>query len=192
MAMTTPGRLVIAAVAALVAPSLAFAAPPTWTVDKPSSSLRFASSFGGDAFSGAFRRWDAAIRFDPADLAHSSVVVTVDVASATTGNSDRDAALPGADFFATAKFPRATYQASSFRMTSPGHYQALGTLTLRGVAKRLVLPFTLTTSGPTARMTAQTAINRLAFGVGQGQWKATATLPAAVMLTIAVSARKAG
>ena len=191
MAASTPRSLALAAVAALAAPSLAFAAPPAWTVDKATSALRFASSFGGDAFSGAFRRWDAVIRFDPADLAHSSVLVTVDVASAATGSSDRDAALPGADFFAAAKFPRATYQASSFRLISPGHYQALGTLTLRGVTKPLVLPFTLTLSGPAAHMTAQAAINRLAFGVGQGQWKATTTLPAAVTLMIAINARKA-
>ena len=192
MATSTPARYAIAAAAALIAPSLAFAAPPAWTVDKATSALRFSSSFGGDAFSGAFRRWDAAIRFDPADLAHSSVMVTIDVASAATGNADRDAALPGADFFAAAKYPKATYRATSFRMISPGHYQAAGTLTLRGVAKPLTLPFTLVFNGPVARMTAQTSINRLAFGVGQGEWKATATLPAAVALNIAVNARKGG
>jgi polyisoprenoid-binding protein YceI len=184
-------RFTIALAVAVLAPVAALAAPPSWTMDEAASSLRFSSSLGGDAFAGSFRQWDANIRFDPADLAHSSVTVTVDVASAATGSSDRDQALPGSDFFAATKFPRAIYQANSFRKTDPDHYLAIGTLTMRGVSKPLNLPFTLSIVGPTARMTAQTAINRLAFGVGQNEWKATTTLPDAVRLSIAVTARKA-
>ena len=183
-------RSMIALAAALLAPVAALAAPPSWTMDKAASALRFSSSLGGEAFAGSFKRWDADIRFDPADLAHSSVTVTVDVASAATGNTDRDQALPTADFFAAAKFPRAVYRATSFKTTAPGRYVAIGTLTLRGLSKPLSLPFTLAIAGPTARMTAQTAINRLAFGVGQNEWKATTTLPAAVQLSIAVTAKK--
>ena len=176
---------------ALAAPSIALAAPAAWTVDKATSSLKFASSLGGEAFSGVFRRWDADIRFDPADLAHSSVAVTVDVASATTGNSDRDEALPTPAFFSAQTFPKATYVARSFTAAGPSRYTATGVLTLRGAARPLTLPFSLVITGPAARMSGQVAINRLAFGVGQNEWKATTTLPAAVQLTIALNARKA-
>jgi polyisoprenoid-binding protein YceI len=176
---------------ALAAPSLAGAAPSTWLVDKATSSLAFSSSMGGEAFSGMFRRWDADIRFDPADLAHSSVAVTIDVASATTSNADRDQALPTAAFFDAPVFPRATYVARSFTATGPNRYRAAGVLTLRGVAKPLTLPFTLVITGPAARMSGRVAINRLAFGVGQNEWKATTTLPAAVQLTISLNARRA-
>ncbi len=188
--MISANVLAAAAAAVILQAPAALAAPPSWTVDKAGSSLRFASSLGGEAFSGIFRRWDADIRFDPADLTHSSVTVTVDVASAATGNADRDQALPTADFFAAARFPRATYQATTFKMVSPGHYQATGVLSMRGVSKPLILPFTLVIAGPAARMSAQAAINRLAFGVGQNEWTATTTLPAAVQLTIAVNARR--
>jgi polyisoprenoid-binding protein YceI len=176
---------------ALASPGLASAAPPAWTVDKATSSLRFASSMGGEAFSGVFRRWDADIRFDPADLAHSSVAVTIDVASADTANPDRDQALPTPAFFDAPAFPKATYVARSFTAAGPGHYLASGVLTLRGVAKPLTLPFTLVITGPSAKMSGAVAINRLAFGVGQNEWKATTTLPAAVQLTIALNARRA-
>ena len=175
---------------AIAAPSLASAAPPAWTVDKAASSLKFSSSLGGEAFSGVFRRWDSDIRFDPADLVHSAVTVTVDVASATTGNSDRDQALPTPAFFNAAGFPKATYVARSFTAAGPNRYLASGVLTLRGVAKPLTLPFTLVITGPAARMSGQVAINRLAFGVGQNEWKATTTLPAAVQLAISLNARK--
>ena len=179
------------AVVAIAAPGSIFAAPAAaWVVDKPASSLRFASSFGGEAFSGAFKQWDADIHFDPANLAGSSVTARVNIASAATGSTDRDQALPTADFFDAAHFPKATFVAKSFKALGGGHYQAAGVLTLRGVAKPLTLPFTLTIAGAQAKMTGAVAINRLAFGIGQNEWKAVTTLPAAVSVTLNLVARK--
>jgi polyisoprenoid-binding protein YceI len=152
------------------------AAPPTWVVDKAASSIRFSSSYGGQGFSGAFRTWNADIRFDAANLAASSVTVTVDVASAATGDADRDQALPADAFFAAA--------------LGGSRYQALGALTLRGVARPLALPFTLAINGAKAHMTAQLAIDRLAFGVGQDAWRKTDVVPASVGLDIQVNAQR--
>lgn len=169
----------------------AAAAPPTWTVDKAASSVRFTSSMAGESFTGAFRRWDADIRFDPANLAASSVTATIDVASAATGNPDRDQALPTDTFLDAPAYPRATFVARRFTALGGGRYQADGILTLRGVSKPLSLPFTLAIQGGQAKMTSQVAINRLAFGVGQGEWKAVTTVPAGVTVSVVLAARRA-
>ncbi len=176
--------------ALLAAP--ATAAPPAWTVDKAASRLGFRSSFGGEAVQGAFRRWDAQISFDPKALAASKAVVTVDMASAATGDQSHDQALPTADWFDVAHFPRATFTTTSFKDLGGGRYQALGTLSLRGVAKPMVLPFTLTLAGNQAKMTGAVGINRSAFGVGQGQFKSAETVPFNVTVDIALTARRAG
>lgn len=184
-------KLLVVAVAALASPTAALAAPPAaWVVDKAASSVRFTSSMAGEAFSGSFRRWDADIRFDPANLAGSSVVASIDVASVTTANADRDQALPTATFFNAPAFPRATFVAHGFTALGPGRYQAAGVLTLRGVAKPVTLPFSLAINGVQARMTGAVAINRLIFGVGQGEWKATDAIPAAVTVSVALTARR--
>ncbi len=177
-------------VAALLAPAFVNAAPANWTVDKATSSLKFTSAMAGESFSGVFRRWDADIRFDPADLAHSSAAVSVEVASANTANADRDQALPTPTFFNAANFPKATFIARTFTAAGPNQYRAAGVLTMRGVSRPLTLPFTVVITGAAAKMTGQVAVNRLAFGVGQNEWKATTTLPAAVQLSIALNARK--
>jgi polyisoprenoid-binding protein YceI len=174
----------------IAAPALA-APAPTWVVDKPTSAVRFTGSFNGDAFNGAFRRWDANIQFDPANLAGSSVTAVIETGSAATGDKDRDQALPSADFFAADKFPKATFASRSFTALGAGRYQAAGVLTIRGVRKPLTLPFTLAITGAQAKMTATVALNRLAFGVGQGQWKGTDAIPATVSVNIAISAHKA-
>lgn len=177
--------------AALAAPTLAFAAPaPAWTVD-PGSQVGFASSFSGAPFSGRFARWTAAIRFDPKNLGGSSVTAAIDVTSAATGDKDRDESLPTADFFDAAKFPRATFTATSFKDLGGGRYQAVGQLNLRGVSRPLTLPFTLAITGAQAKMNATVTLNRLAFGIGQGQWSATDAIPAAVSVTINLTAHRA-
>lgn len=184
-------RVLIAIFALVAAAPAAWAAPaPTWAVDKGASSIRFSSSFNGNAFSGEFSRWDADIHFDPANLAGSSVSVTIDAASAATGDADRDQALPTPKFLSAAKFPRAAFTAHTFKALGGGKYLATGQLSLRGVTRPLALPFALTIAGDKARMNASLALDRLAFGVGQAEWRATSALPAAVNVSIAVNARR--
>ena len=183
-------RFLVFALALSLAP-LAKAAPaPAWTVDKATSSIRFSSSFNGAPFSGAFSRWDADIHFDPANLPGSSVTATVDVASASTGDADRDQALPSDKFFSAAKFPRATFAAHAFKALGGNHYQAVGQLSLRGVSRPLALPFTLVITGAQARMNCETTLDRLAFGVGQDEYRATNNLPAQIKVGIVLAARR--
>jgi len=184
-------RTLLSLFALCALPGAGLAAPaPAWTVDKAASAVRFTSSMGGESFTGAFRRWDADIRFDPANLTGSSVTASIDTTSAFTGNSDRDQALPTPDFFSAAKFPRATFTAHTFTALGGGRYQAVGQLTLRGVSKPLTLPFTLVITGAQAKMTSSLALNRLAFGVGQGQWSKPDAIPNPVTVTIAIAAKR--
>ncbi|HEY2481559.1 MAG TPA: YceI family protein [Caulobacteraceae bacterium] len=183
-------RFLVFALAMIVAP-LARAAPaPAWVVDKAASSIRFSSSFNGAAFSGGFGRWDADIHFDPANLAGSSVTATIDVASASTGDADRDQTLPSDKFFSAAKFPRATFAAHAFKALGGNRYQAIGQLTMRGVSRPLALPFTLVIAGGRAHMNAEVALDRLAFGVGQDEWRATTSLPAQVRVDVSLTAQR--
>jgi len=178
--------------AVIAVTTAARAAPaPGWIVNKAASPVRFSSSMNNEAFSGVFRRWEADIRFDPKNLAGSSVTASIDTASVATGDPDRDQALPTAAFLAAAKFPSATFTAHAFRYLGGERYLAIGQLTLRGVSKPLTLPFTLAITGLRARMKASLALNRLAFGVGKDEWKATTVLPAAVTVSIAIAASRA-
>jgi polyisoprenoid-binding protein YceI len=178
-------------IAALAIAAPAWAAPPAWVVDRGASKVGISSTFDGQAVGGSFRTWDANIRFDPKDLAHSSANVTIDVGSVTTGDADRDTALPDTPWFWAAKYPKATFVSRSFKALGGNRYEAAGDLTIRGVTKPLTLPFTLVITGDAAKMNAAVSVNRLAFGVGQGEWQTTQVIPAAVQVTIALTAHKA-
>ena len=191
----TSRRAGAAAITALtvlaVAPAARAAAPASWVVDPAASHLGFAGKVSGDGFAGQFRRWSAQIVFDPKALAASKVVASIDVASAVSGDADRDQAMPTDDWFAAAHFPKAVFASRGFKDLGGGHYQALGDLTLRGVTHPIVLPFTLAISGDTAHMNGAVALNRTAFGVGQGQWKTGETVDTQVTVTLDLTARRA-
>ena len=183
--MRTLPLLSLTAAAALFA-SVAEARP--YVVDKSASRLGFTASMSGAAFQGSFRRWDAVIDFDPNNLPASRATVTVDMASAATGDGARDEALPSNDWFAAKKHPRATFVTRSITRTGPNRYAAAGTLTMRGVARPVVLPFTLALNGPTAKMTGQLVLDRTAFGVGQGQWRTGSTVATQVTVNVNLTA----
>jgi polyisoprenoid-binding protein YceI len=132
--------------------------------------VTFTAQQQGAPFSGEFKTFDADISFDSADLAHSSVVATVDVGSFDSKSSDRDTQVKDATWFNVAKFPQARFVSKSFRDLGGGKYEAVGVLTIRDVSKDAVLPFTLKIDGSVAHMNGTLAIVRTDYGVGQGEW----------------------
>jgi polyisoprenoid-binding protein YceI len=155
-------------------PSVGLAATP-WQVDRERSRLVFVPSVAGGEFEGRFKSFDAAISFDPADLAGSHFTVDLDLAAAETGDAERDAALMGPDFFAVNRWPRARFTATRFKAIGGPRFEALGELRVRDVTRQVRVPFEFV-PGPgagDARLHGRTTIARLDFGVGQGDWRDT-------------------
>lgn len=170
----------LALLLALGVPCLASAAD--YTVQPSSSTLGFTSNFQGSSFDGKFGKWTAAISYDAAKLATSKFDVTVDLSSAKTGDSDRDSALPGPDFFDAAKYPQAHFVTTGFRQQG-SQVIADGTLTLRGVSKPVSLNVTFKPQDTGATLDVSGSVNRLDFGVGGGQYKDTSVIAADVKVT---------
>ena len=184
-------RIALAAFAALVL-ATAPAAAAQWKVDHGKSRLGFTVQWSGEAFNATFKSWKADIKFDPADLAHSKAVVTIDLGSEDSGSSDNDDGIKGAEGFATDRFPSATFETTGFSLGKNGNaYVAYGRLSLHGMSKPLTLPFILTISGNTAHMLGQVVVSRLDFGLGTGEWAGDTPVAHAVTITIDLTATKA-
>ena len=165
------------------------AGPIAWKVSR-GSSLTFATAWSGEAIQGRFDRWTADIQFNPDALDRSRVSVSIDMASAVSGDEQRDASLPSADWFDTAAHPKATFTASRFERTGDGRFVARGQLSLRGVSRPLTLPFRLKIDGDRAEVSGVTTLDRTTFGVGQGEWASTDQIPAKVTVRIALKAQR--
>ncbi len=170
---------------ALAAP----AEPVVWAV-APGGRLNFTAGWSGEPIEGVFKKWRADVLFSPDALDKSRIRVTIDMGSADTGNSQRDTSLPSADWFDLTRYPQAVFTAKQFRKTSADHYVANGTLTLRGVSAPLTLRFKLKIAGDVATVSGTSSIDRVRFGVGQGEWATTDQIAGQVAIGFNLTARR--
>ncbi len=159
------------AVAALLLAASAQAAE--WKILSDKSALSFTGTQTGEKFTGRFTRFDARISFDPDHPEAGKIQVSVDLASAASGDKQRDAAMPEPDWFNVARTPKAEFTSTEVRRTEKG-LEAIGDLSLRGVTKKIALPFTLEIAGKTAHARGHVDLARNDFGVGQGDWASDA------------------
>jgi polyisoprenoid-binding protein YceI len=150
--------------------------PPVWTI-QPGGRLGFSVSNAGETVRGTFSDWSGAIRFDPENPESADISISVSLTSASVGDATMDGMLSGADFFATAANPTATWRATSVRQTAPGRYSANGTLSLRGASGSVPLTFTLSGEGLRRRVEGSATIDRTTFGVGTGSSAAVGGAP---------------
>jgi polyisoprenoid-binding protein YceI len=174
-------------VAATPAPQEPKALPPHWRMQD--GTLRFATTWSGAAITGGFSRWSPEIIFSPDDLARSSLTVRIDVTSVSTGDSQRDAALPTADWFDTATHPSAIFRSKHIQSTGGQNYEAVGTLDLRGVRHGVSVPFSVKIANGSATAQGAFTLDRTIFGVGQGEWSATDQIPAGVKVSFTIKAK---
>ena len=137
-----------------------------WTIDRDASEIAFAGSQSGAAFNGRFERWSGQIRFDPADLAGSKAVITVQTGSARTGDSTQEASIQGAEWFDVGQYPTARFETTGFRSLGGDRYQATGRLRIKTTSLRVVLPFTYRETGGVATVEGRLQLDRTALNLG--------------------------
>jgi len=153
----------------------------------PGGTLGFHTVYSGEAINGRFTRWTADIQFSPDDLAHSKIAVDIDLASVSSGDSERDDTLKGDDFFGVGAHPKAHFAATRIRKQGNG-YVADGTLDLAGASKAVPVSFTLKIDGNHAQASGTATVKRLSFGVGKGQWSDASTIPDGIAVSFRFAA----
>lgn len=164
---------------------------PSWIVDKAASRLTFRGVMDGAPFDGVFRSWSARIAFDPANLKGSRAVITVDAESALTGQPIKDQALPNAEWLDIARFPQAVLVTRSITQVSPGHYQALADVRIRGFLHRTTVPFTVSINRDIGRMDTTMTLDRRDFHIGEGPWQSPPPVAPAFQVTMRLVAKRA-
>jgi polyisoprenoid-binding protein YceI len=156
-----------------------------WVPVADASKLEFASSYDGEAFSGRFKAFTPIIALDPAAPEATRIEVSIDLASADTGNEERDGTLATPDFFWTGKFPTARFTTTACKAgTAPGAIDCEATLTIRDRTVAMPFPLRFEASGDRATLKAQAKVDRIAFDVGGGDWADTDLIPQFVDVTV--------
>jgi polyisoprenoid-binding protein YceI len=176
-----------AAPAAAASPTVRTSGAARYTQNPAKSHLKFTFEQAGAAASGTFGKFSTVLVYDEKNLAASSLNVRVEIASVNTQEQERDGMLKDPDLFNAASYPAATFTASSLAKRGDGGLDAIGKLTIRDVTRDLRLPITLKPTPDGLELSGKTAIRRLDFGVGQGEWKATDSVGDEVRIEYVVS-----
>ncbi len=155
-----------------------------WSIDKAHSNINFTITHFFTPVDGSFEDYSSEINFDPQDLENSSIDVTIPVESINTENERRDNHLKSDDFFNASEWPNITFQSNSIEQTGDNQFVAHGELTIRDVTREFDLPFELKgvmdhpmqENTKVAGITASASLNRTDYGVGVGDWAATAVV----------------
>lgn len=145
------------------------------------SEIQFVSRQMGVPVEGRFKTFSAQVAFDPAQLATSSIVFTVDTGSADISR-EANAELPKATWFNVAAFPKATFTSSSIKRIDATHYEVAGKLSIKGVSSDVIVPVTLAQNGATTTASGAFPIKRLTFRIGEKDWADTSMVADEVLV----------
>ena len=140
----------------------------------------------GVPIEGKFKKFAAAIVFNPAQLSQASAKVDIDVGSYDMGSPEYNKEVTGRDWFAAAQFPKATFVSSSVVTAGTGKYTVAGKLTLKGKTVDVAIPVTFRTDGATQVFDGALPIRRTVFNIGDGEWKDTSVVADEVLIKIHV------
>jgi polyisoprenoid-binding protein YceI len=151
------------------------------------SEVAYVSTQMGVQVEGNFGRFEAQIDLNPDKLQTSSVSFSVDTSSVDFPSADVLKELAKPEWFDTAHYPKAEFRSNRIRRLSDGRYELAGTLTIKGHARDVVFPVTLSRSGATTFATGALTIKRLDYGVGQGEWGDTSLVADEVQIKFKIA-----
>jgi polyisoprenoid-binding protein YceI len=149
----------VAAVVLILASSFAVFKSQEWKIADNS----FVKFDGGDP-AGQFGGLKGTINFDPNDLTTSTFDATLDVATINTGNGMKNTHAKSEKWFDADKYPTIQFTSSGITKAATG-YEAKGMLTMHGVQKEVVIPFTFENNVFKGSFT----VNRLDYNVNTAE-----------------------
>lgn len=143
----------------------------TWVIDPTHSTIQFeVSHLSVSSVTGLFTSYSGTVTTDGESFNNATANVTIDVASITTNNLERDKHLKEDDFFNAKKYPKISFVSKKFNATENNTYIIEGDLTIR----EMTMPVVLTAQyggvisinkAKKAGFTAKGTINRFKYGL---------------------------
>ena len=140
------------------------AAVETYDIDPVHTWVGFTVSHFFTKVPGFFSKVKGTFVVDRDHLENSTAEAIIGVASITTNTRMRDDDLRSTNFFAAAKYPAMTFKSTAWKSTGGDTYAVTGVLTMKNVAKEVVLKVTSLGFGPGME------------GAAISGWEATLTL----------------
>lgn len=173
--------------ASLLAVTLAASAAPLKT-DTAKSSITATFKQMNVPVEATFRSFSAQIDYDPARLDAARANVAINTASLDLGDPDMNNEVAKKDWFNSAQFPKATFVSSAIKPAGPGKLNVTGKLTIKGKSANVSFPLTVRPEAGKQLFEGALPIRRLAYNIGDGEWKDTSMVADEVVIRFRVLA----
>jgi polyisoprenoid-binding protein YceI len=141
-------------------------------------------------FEARFKTFSAQLDYDPAHPENAKAQVAVDTASMDLGDPEYNREVSKKEWFNSAQFPKASFVSSSIKPAGAGKLAVAGKLTIKGKTTDVSFPVSTKTEAGKQVFEGQLPIHRLAFNIGEGEWKDTSMVADEVVLKFRVTAAK--
>lgn len=135
-----------------------------------------------------FKRFAAQIDYDATHPEKASARVDIDTASFDLGEAEYNKEVAGKDWFDAARFPKASFVSSAIRAAGAGKLTVTGKLTIKGRTQDVSFPVSVKQDAGKQVFDGQLPIRRLAFNIGEGEWKDTSMVADEVLIKFHVAA----
>jgi polyisoprenoid-binding protein YceI len=119
----------------------------------------------------AFKRFSGSIIYDAARPAATVATLNVDMNSLDVGDDDSDAEIRKSAWFDSARFPQATFRSTAITPGAAGHFDAVGTLAIKGKSQTIKVAVTVQPKGGAQAFDGSFELSRKAFGIGDPVWE---------------------
>ena len=135
-----------------------------------------------------FKKFSASIDYDAAKPEASKASVDIDTASLDLGDADMNKEVAKKEWFNSAQFPKASFVSSSIKPAGAGKLNVTGKLSIKGKSADVSFPLTVKLEAGKQVFEGALPIKRLAFNIGEGEWKDTSMVADEVVIKFRVIA----
>ncbi|SFV06608.1 YceI family protein [Pseudoduganella namucuonensis] len=120
-----------------------------------------------------FKKHNIVIDYNAATPDASKATVDIDTASLDLGDADMNKEVAKKEWFNSAQFPKASFASTAIKSAGAGKLTVSGKLTIKGKVADVSFPLAVKTEGKNQVFEGALPIKRLAFNIGEGEWKDT-------------------
>jgi polyisoprenoid-binding protein YceI len=135
-----------------------------------------------------FKTFTAQIDYDAAHPEAAKASVDIQTASMDLGDPEYNREVSKKEWFNTAQFPKASFVSTSIKPAGAGKLNVAGKLTIKGKTADVSFPLTVKAEAGKQVFEGQLPIKRLAFNIGEGEWKDTSMVADEVVIKFRVTA----
>jgi len=136
-----------------------------------------------------FKQFSASIDYDAAKPDASKASVEINIASFDLGDPEYNKEVTKKEWFNAAQFPKASFVSTSIKSAGAGKLTVTGKLTIKGKTADISFPLSVKSEGGKQIFDGALPIKRLAYNIGEGEWKDTSMVADEVVIKFHVIAQ---